>query len=60
MEEKKYETEELMPILSTINDKLINIVLNELEKKEVPSKELLDTIQTITLISHTLDLTFKV
>ena len=34
-----------------INDKLIKIVNKELEKEEVPSKEVLDTIRTILCIT---------
>lgn len=47
MEEEKSAVEELI----FINETLIEIVKKNLEKKEVPSKELLDTIKTICAIT---------
>ena len=40
--------------LYKINDNLLEIIEKELEKKEVPSKEVLDTIQTTLIITATL------
>lgn len=40
--------------LYEINDNLLEIIEKELEKKEVPSKEVLDTIQTSLIITATL------
>lgn len=47
MKEKVSAAEELI----CINDDLIKIVKRELEQKKVPSKEVLDTIHTITAIT---------
>lgn len=43
-----------MERIYAINDKLLKIIETELEKEEVPSKELLDTITTALTITAAL------